>query len=108
MSSGKEVLKRWVNIRDSYHKSLKKEKSVKKSGAGAAAIRKYVYFNQLQFLNKVFCERPTENSLSADQTEYITTEDSSAEGGNAEGNSAEGSSGERNSAEGSSAHGIRQ
>ncbi|CAG5023509.1 unnamed protein product [Parnassius apollo] len=56
---GKEVMKRWVNIRVN-HKSLNKEKSVKKSGAGATTIRKYVYFDQLQFLNKIFCERPTD------------------------------------------------
>ncbi|CAK1580922.1 unnamed protein product [Parnassius mnemosyne] len=69
---GKEVMKRWVNIRDSYHKSLNKEKSVKKSGAGTTTIRKYVYFDQLQFLNKIFCERPTESSLPTDRVEKLS------------------------------------
>ncbi|CAI6371352.1 unnamed protein product [Macrosiphum euphorbiae] len=61
---GKEVVKRWVNIRDAFNKSTKKEKSLNKSGAGASVIKKYVYAEQLKFLSKVFCPRSTEDSLS--------------------------------------------
>lgn len=57
-------MKRWVNIRDAFNKSTKKEKSLNKSGAGASVINKYVYAEQLKFLSKVFCPRSTEDSLS--------------------------------------------
>ncbi|XP_071051204.1 uncharacterized protein [Onthophagus taurus] len=60
---GKDVLKRWSNIRDSYMKSKKKLKDATKSGAGALHLKKYVYNDQLKFLDKVSEERSTENSL---------------------------------------------
>ncbi|KAJ8944794.1 hypothetical protein NQ318_003662 [Aromia moschata] len=50
----KEVVKRWVNIRDAFNKFLKKEKSLQKSGS-----------EQLKFLTKIFTSRSTEDSLSA-------------------------------------------
>lgn len=52
-----------MNI-DAFNKSTKKEKSLIKSGAGASAMKKYVYAEQLKFLSKVFCPRSTEDSLS--------------------------------------------
>lgn len=61
--SGQKVLKRWTNLRDSFSKYYKKDKESKKSGIGAKKIKKYVYFDQLQFLHKLHVERPTFNSL---------------------------------------------
>ncbi|KAJ8945299.1 hypothetical protein NQ318_002756 [Aromia moschata] len=61
----KEVVKRWVNIRDAFNKFLKKEKSLQKSGSGASKLKKYVYAEQLKFLTKIFTSRSTEDSLSA-------------------------------------------
>lgn len=58
---------------------MKKEKSLNKSGSGALAIKKYVYADQLKFLNKIFCPRATENSLNInsanDYSETDTPED---------------------------------
>jgi len=61
--SGQAVLKRWTNLRDSFSKYCKKDKDCKRSGSGAIKMKKYVYFDQLQFLRKLYVERPTSNSL---------------------------------------------
>lgn len=53
-----------MNIRDAFNKSIKKDKSLNKSGSGASVIKKYVYAEQLKFLTKIFCPRSTEDSLS--------------------------------------------
>ncbi|XP_022179000.1 uncharacterized protein LOC111039711 [Myzus persicae] len=63
---GQGVLKRWTNLRDSFSKYFKKDKESKRSGSGAKKIKKYVYFDQLQFLRKIYVERPTSNSLEPD------------------------------------------
>lgn len=46
---GKEVLKRWKNLRDSFAKSEKKMKEGKASGAQATRKRKYIFNEELQF-----------------------------------------------------------
>lgn len=51
--SGQGVLKKWTNLRDSFSKYFKKDKECKRSGSGAKKIKKYLYFDQLQFL-KIF------------------------------------------------------
>lgn len=61
--SGKEVTKRWGNLRDAFSKSKRKLKECKKSGAGAHNIKKYVYADQMQFLNKLFQTREVAESL---------------------------------------------
>ncbi|XP_072378009.1 uncharacterized protein [Diabrotica undecimpunctata] len=61
---GKQVMKKWGNIRDTFQKSCKKIKIVKKSGAEAVTHKKYIDNKQLQFLKKVFEERQTEDSLT--------------------------------------------
>ncbi|XP_068082562.1 uncharacterized protein [Anabrus simplex] len=65
---GKEVMKKWGNIRDSFIKSCKKSKEHQRSGSGAFKIKKYVYNDQLQFLKKLTEGRHTEDSL-ADNTQ---------------------------------------
>lgn len=51
-------------MRDSYRKSLGKTKAAKKSGSGVVKVKAYVYSSQLQFLDKIFQERNTEDTLS--------------------------------------------
>nr|XP_023030008.1 uncharacterized protein LOC111517938 [Leptinotarsa decemlineata] len=60
---GKEVTKRWGNLRDAFSKSKRKIQERKKSGAGARNIKKYVYADQMQFLNKLFQTREIAESL---------------------------------------------
>ncbi|KAL5245873.1 hypothetical protein ACI65C_013281 [Semiaphis heraclei] len=61
---GKHVLKKWTQVRDSYRISLGKTKAAKISGSGAVNVKAYVYSSQLQFLDKIFQERNTEDTLS--------------------------------------------
>ncbi|CAH1998878.1 unnamed protein product [Acanthoscelides obtectus] len=72
---GKEVVKRWVNIRDAFNKFLKKEKSFKKSGSGTSTLSKYIYAEQLKFLTKIFTHRSTEDSLSANPVQATSDAD---------------------------------
>lgn len=51
-------------MRDSYRKSIVKTKSTKKSGSGVSKLKTYVYSSQLHFLDKIFQERDTEDTLS--------------------------------------------
>nr|CAI5864375.1 unnamed protein product [Callosobruchus analis] len=60
-------MKRWSNIHDAYINSKRKIKDAKKSGAGASHLKKYVYNDQITFLEKGTEERSTEDSLS-----YVT------------------------------------
>lgn len=76
--TGKEVIKRWGNIRDAYKKSRKRVKDATKSGAGASNIKKYIYNDQLQFLNKVFEERTTFDSLTQETENSDSTGHQSA------------------------------
>ncbi|KDR16963.1 hypothetical protein L798_09252 [Zootermopsis nevadensis] len=62
----KEVMKRWVNVRDAFQKSIKKQKEATRSGAGKPTTKTYIYNAQLQFLRNVFLERKTEDTPSAD------------------------------------------
>lgn len=63
---GKEVIRRWTNLRDAFAKSLKKVKESKSSGCAANKLRQYVYNDELKFLKKLYAERETSNSLSED------------------------------------------
>lgn len=70
---GKEVVKRWVNIRDAFNKSIKKEKSLNKCDSGALVIKKYVYAEKLKFLTKIFCPRSTEDSTISSNEDTEST-----------------------------------
>lgn len=39
---GKEIMRRWTNVRDAFAKFCKKQKEETKSGAGASKHKKYV------------------------------------------------------------------
>lgn len=68
-------MKKWVNVRDAFRKSSKKQKDAAKSGAGAPTAKTYVYNAQLQFLNKVFKERQTKRSLPGNITHPDTSDE---------------------------------
>ncbi|KAJ8943581.1 hypothetical protein NQ314_009706 [Rhamnusium bicolor] len=63
---GKEVIRTWTNLRDSFVKSNMKIKATKNSGSAAKKIKKYVYSDQLQFLKKLYEARPTEDSFQSE------------------------------------------
>lgn len=63
ISTGKEVTRRWTNLRDAFSKSRRRVQSKKKSGAGAVAVKKYVFNDQMQFLQKCYESRDTAESL---------------------------------------------
>ncbi|KRT82969.1 Myb/SANT-like transcription factor, partial [Oryctes borbonicus] len=61
---GKQVIKRWTNIKDSFLRWLKKYNDTIRSGAAAnMRLRKYVYHDQLLFLKRVAAPNDTEDSL---------------------------------------------
>ncbi|CAH1982712.1 unnamed protein product [Acanthoscelides obtectus] len=68
-SFGKKVMKKWTNVRDTFKKSMKKQKSASRSGAGATTIKAYIYNDQLKFLNKILTDRKTENSLKSNTSQ---------------------------------------
>ncbi|XP_055623087.1 uncharacterized protein LOC129766540 [Toxorhynchites rutilus septentrionalis] len=67
--AGKEVIRKWTNMRDSFLKYRKKIKASKSSGSGALQYKKYIYSDQLQFLCKVCDERDTVDSMGPIQTQ---------------------------------------
>ncbi|XP_069674779.1 uncharacterized protein [Periplaneta americana] len=79
-SFGKEVIRRWGNIRDCYVKSRKKEMESKKSGPGSSRLKKYVYSDELKFLSKVIDERAIcDSSKTNTVVPEVTTPDENVE-----------------------------
>ncbi|KAJ8944311.1 hypothetical protein NQ314_009502 [Rhamnusium bicolor] len=64
--SGKEVIGRWTNLRDSFVKSNMKIKATKNSGSAAKKIKKFVYSDQLQFLKELYEVRQTEDRFQSE------------------------------------------
>ncbi|KDR07103.1 hypothetical protein L798_03477 [Zootermopsis nevadensis] len=64
--SATEVMKRQVNVRDAPKKSIKKQKEAARLGAGKPTTKTHDYNALLPFLRKVFLERKTEDTRSAD------------------------------------------
>lgn len=60
--SGKFVMKKWANMRDTWMKCHKKLKEYK-SGSAAQKMRKYVFYDQMEFLKKIVNHRPTESNI---------------------------------------------
>ncbi|XP_049837828.1 uncharacterized protein LOC126282258 isoform X2 [Schistocerca gregaria] len=61
--AGKSVMKKWTNVRDSFHKSERKNTSSFKSRYGKQTTSTYIYGHELQFLKKASCGCPTELSM---------------------------------------------
>ncbi|XP_027226862.2 uncharacterized protein [Penaeus vannamei] len=68
---GKEIQARWKSIRDSYIKDCRKVRS--EAATGAPPSRRYIFFEQLSFLNKVIGRKAASGGLpsppSPDATE---------------------------------------
>ncbi|XP_060872763.1 uncharacterized protein LOC132946719 [Metopolophium dirhodum] len=60
----KMYLNKWSNIRDNWVRSYKQFKSNERSGSGANKSKKYIFHEQLRFLEKVVDQRPTISSLA--------------------------------------------
>ncbi|XP_072947281.1 uncharacterized protein [Epargyreus clarus] len=61
-SFGQAVMKKWTNMKDNWIKCNKKMKEYK-SGAGAKKIRKYNFYDEMQFLQKIVEHRKTDSSM---------------------------------------------
>lgn len=70
---GKEVIRRWTNVRDAFAKFCKKEKENKKSGSGAFKHKKYVYNDQLLFLKKLYTERDVVENFENDNNDTLNS-----------------------------------
>ncbi|CAH0726355.1 unnamed protein product, partial [Brenthis ino] len=67
---GKLVHQKWTHVRDNYHRSIKKQEQQKVMGG--KRVKRYVYSNQLKFLDKVLKPnetKSTEGSCSDEDTE---------------------------------------
>ncbi|CAG5007173.1 unnamed protein product [Parnassius apollo] len=60
---GKQVSTKWNNIRDSWLKTVKKQKDEPKSGSSAKKTRNYLYHEQIMFLKKGSEPRPPHENL---------------------------------------------
>ncbi|CAG9560029.1 unnamed protein product [Danaus chrysippus] len=76
----KEVVKRWTNLRDCFAKSKKDDKSAKKSRSGLKKRKKYVFSDQLQFLNKIYTKKETVDSFNPEIVPGTLEEDEEPEG----------------------------
>lgn len=72
--SGNLVIKRWKNVRDNWLKWKKRERESKRSGAGACKIRKYLYHDQLKFLERTLMHRTTVSNVGIEGGEEHTYE----------------------------------
>ncbi|KAL1509968.1 hypothetical protein ABEB36_004631 [Hypothenemus hampei] len=66
---GKSVIQKWNNVRDSFLKSLKKVNSQKTSGARARTVRKYLFYEQLLFLKKIYDPKVSSSNLDVTTTD---------------------------------------
>lgn len=75
--SGREVQKKWANLRTCFRRELNAQKNTK-SGQAATKRRKYVYFEQLLFLLPCIENRQTEGNLQEDNSQEIDEDDDEA------------------------------
>ena len=64
-------MKKWKNIKDCYYKHIKKKT---KSGQAAESGRKYIYAQQLSFLQQAAATTETQSSLQEEQDENMPAE----------------------------------
>lgn len=62
-------MSKWRSIRDNYVRNRKKIKEAKKSGAAAKKIRRYIYEDQLRFLEKSIEMRSTISTITEESQE---------------------------------------
>ncbi|CAL1274084.1 unnamed protein product [Larinioides sclopetarius] len=73
---GKEVMKRWKNLRDAFYKAEKKAKEDRTSGSQASKRRKYIFNNVLKFFKKIFGKAATTESFTIEEGSRTESEGS--------------------------------
>ncbi|KAG5862266.1 hypothetical protein JTB14_031847, partial [Gonioctena quinquepunctata] len=68
------VVERWNNIRDQWLKWKNRDKNSIKSGAAASKLRKYLYHEQLNFLEQGLYHRSTDSSMAYEHTDEAKTQ----------------------------------
>ncbi|CAH1954332.1 unnamed protein product [Acanthoscelides obtectus] len=76
---GQLVLKRWNNIRDQWLKWRNRDKNSKKSGAAASKLRKYLYHEQLNFLEQGLYHRSTDASMAYEHSDEAESQQQTEE-----------------------------
>ncbi|XP_065167385.1 uncharacterized protein [Atheta coriaria] len=74
---GREVQKRWANLRTCFRRELNAQKNTK-SGQAAIKRRRYVYYKQLLFLLPCIENRDPESNLKEDNSQEIDEDDDEA------------------------------
>ncbi|CAL1272148.1 unnamed protein product [Larinioides sclopetarius] len=73
---GKEVMKRWKNLRDAFYKAEKKAKEDRTSGSQASKRRKYIFNNELKFFKKIFEKAATTENFTIEEGSRTESEGS--------------------------------
>lgn len=66
------MIKRWINTRDQWVKRRREDRAALKSGAGPSTAKKYVYNDQLLFLERVPSRRRRVNQTNIETTKEVT------------------------------------
>lgn len=74
MKEGREVQKKWANLRTCFRRELNAQKNTK-SGQAAIKRRRYVYFEQLLFLLSCVENRETDSNLTEENSPEIDEDD---------------------------------
>lgn len=69
----KLVIKRWINTRDQWVKRRREDRAALKSGAGPSPAKKYVYYDQLLFLERVPSRRKRATQTNTETTKGDTS-----------------------------------
>lgn len=68
------MIKRWINTRDQWVKRRREDRAALKSGAGPSTAKKYVYYDQLLFLERVPSRRKRASQTNTETTKgFINT-----------------------------------
>lgn len=66
------MIKRWINTRDQWVKRRREDRAALKSGAGPSTAKKYVYYDQLLFLERVPSRRKRVTQTNTETTKGVT------------------------------------
>lgn len=66
------MIKRWINTRDQWVKRRREDRAALKSGAGPSTAKKYVYYDQLLFLERVPSRRKRATQTNTETAKGVT------------------------------------
>lgn len=69
--TAQDLEKKWRSIRDNHIRNRRKNNEASKSGSGACKKKKYIYEDQLRFLEKSMELRTTNSSIPESPTQKI-------------------------------------